>query len=179
MSIPSVETLSAGRWIASDHWIDVGNPADTRTTVARVPGLAPDGVRATYDAAVVGFQEWRRTSPFRRAEVLRSAATLLRERRPDIAADVVAENGKTITEARVEVTKAADFLDYYAGLAREPYGSLLHDARPGTRTHVQREPVGVVLAITPWNDPLLTPARKLAPALMAGNAVVLLSLIHI
>ena len=111
--------------------------------------------------------------PFRRADVLRSAASLLRHRLPAIAEDVVAENAKTMAEARVEVTKAADLLDYYAGLAREPYGELLHDARPGTRTHVQREPVGVVRAITPWNDPLLSPARKLAPALMAGNAVVL------
>ena len=111
--------------------------------------------------------------PFRRADVLRSAASLLRHRLPAIAEDVVAENAKTMAEARVEVTKAADLLDYYAGLAREPYGELLNDARPGTRTHVQREPVGVVLAITPWNDPLLSPARKLAPALMAGNAVVL------
>jgi acyl-CoA reductase-like NAD-dependent aldehyde dehydrogenase len=85
----------------------------------------------------------------------------------------VRENGKTLAEARVEVTKTADFLDYYASSARQPWGELLADARPGTATSVRIEPVGVVLAICPWNDPLITPARKLGPALIAGNAVVL------
>ena len=63
---------------------------------------------------------------------------------------VTTENGKTLREARGEVEKAADFLDYYAGHAREAYGSLVHDVRPDTRTSFQREPIGVVLAITPW-----------------------------
>src|SRR5207302_9011019 len=56
---------------------------------------------------------------------------------------------------------------------RQPWGASLADARPGTHTQVRVEPVGVVLAITPWNDPLITPARKLGPALISGNAVVL------
>ena|SRR5271165_6392950 len=89
------------------------------------------------------------------------------------AVTLVRENGKTLAEARVEVTKAADFLDYYASFARQPWGEILADARGGTQTTVRYEPVGVVLAITPWNDPLLTPARKLGPALIAGNAVLL------
>lgn len=72
-----------------------------------------------------------------------------------------------------EVAKTADFLDYYASFARQPWGEILADARPGTQTSVRVEPVGVVLAITPWNDPLLTPARKLGPALIAGNALLL------
>jgi acyl-CoA reductase-like NAD-dependent aldehyde dehydrogenase len=173
MPVRTVETLSGGAWIGAGEWIEVRDPADSRTVVARVPALTSDDVRTAYEAAESGFRAWRRTSAFRRAEVLRGAAELLRDRLAEIAADVVSENGKTIKEARVEVAKAADFLEYYAGLAREAYGSLLHDVRPGHRTHVQREPVGVVLAVTPWNDPLLTPARKLAPALMSGNAVVL------
>jgi acyl-CoA reductase-like NAD-dependent aldehyde dehydrogenase len=173
MTVPAVEVLSGGRWIGAEEWCDVANPADTRVTVARVPALSPAQVTATYDAAQRGFAEWRRTSPFRRADILRAAAKAIRDRTPEIARDVVAENGKTIAEATGETGKAADFLEYYAGLARDAYGSLLHDARPGTRASVQREPIGVVLAITPWNDPLLTPARKLAPALMCGNSVVL------
>lgn len=168
-----VEVLSGGRWIGAEEWCDVVNPADARVTVARVPALTPEQVTATYDAAQRAFAEWRRTSPFRRADVLRQAAALLRKRAAEVALDVVAENGKTSAEATGETGKAADFLEYYAGLARDSYGTLLHDARPGTRASVQREPLGVVLAITPWNDPLLTPARKLAPALMCGNAVVL------
>lgn len=173
MTVPVVEALSGGRWIGAEEWCDVASPADSRVTVAKVPALTPAQVTATYDAAAAGFAVWRRTSPFRRAEILRAAAALLRERAADIAADVVAENGKTLAEATGETAKAADFLEYYAGLARDGYGTLLHDARPNTRAGTQREPIGVVLAITPWNDPLLTPARKLAPALACGNAVVL------
>lgn len=173
MSVAQVETLIDGTWQGADEWLDVWNPADLREPVAQVPALTPAQVTEIYRAAAAGAKTWRTTSPFERAAVLRRAAALLRERADEIAADVVAENGKTLAEARGEAGKAADFCEYYAGQAREAYGSLLHDARPDTRTQVQREPIGVVLAITPWNDPLLTPARKVAPALACGNAVVL------
>ncbi|KHL13408.1 aldehyde dehydrogenase (NAD+) [Mumia flava] len=173
MVVEQVETLSGGRWIGAGSWLDVLSPADVRVTVAQVPALTPADVTATYDAAAEAFAGWRRTSPFRRAEIFRAAAALLRERADAIAADIVAENGKTTAEATGEALKAADFLEYYAGQAREAYGALLNDVRPGTRASYQREPIGVVLAITPWNDPLLTPARKLAPALIVGNTAVL------
>lgn len=173
MSVQPMETLSGGRWVGAEAWVDVFDPADVREPVLRVPALGVDAVRGVYDAAESGFGLWRRTSPFARARVLADAAVLLRERAGEIAAAVVTENGKTEKEAGGEVQKAADFLEYYASVARAGYGDLLHDARPQTRAGFQREPLGVVLAITPWNDPLLTPARKLAPALAAGNAVVL------
>jgi alpha-ketoglutaric semialdehyde dehydrogenase len=110
------------------------------------------------------------TLPFADARKLADDA---RARAEDGAVTLVRENGKTLAEARVEVAKTADFLDYYASFARQPWGELLSDARPGTSTSVRTEPTGVVLAICPWNDPLITPARKLGPALIAGNAVVL------
>ncbi|MEV6162130.1 aldehyde dehydrogenase family protein [Streptomyces sp. NPDC052052] len=168
----TVETLVGGEWVTSGEWIDVHDPADVRTPVARIPALTPKDVTGAYDHAERGFAVWKRTSPFERARVLTEAARLIRERLDAIAADVTAENGKTTAEARGEAGKAADFLDYYAGLARQGYGTLLHDARPDTRTHTQREPIGVILVISPWNDPLITPARKLAPLLAAGNAAV-------
>ncbi|MFF8908492.1 aldehyde dehydrogenase family protein [Streptomyces olivaceoviridis] len=169
----TLETLRGGEWVATGEWIDVHDPADIRTPVARVPALAAKDVTRAYDHAERAFTTWRRTSPFERSRVLTEAARLIRERSGAIAADVTAENGKTLAEARGETLKAADFLEYYAGLARQGYGTLLHDARPGTRTHTQREPIGVILAISPWNDPLITPARKLAPLLAAGNTAVL------
>ncbi|MET7682567.1 aldehyde dehydrogenase family protein [Streptomyces sp. NPDC005423] len=168
----SLETLVGGEWVTSGEWIDVHDPADVRTPFARVPALAAKDVTRAYDHAERGFAGWKRTSPFERARVLTEAARLIRARVEEIAADVTAENGKTGAEARGETLKSADFLDYYAGLARQGYGTLLHDARPGTRTHTQREPIGVILVISPWNDPLITPARKLAPLLAAGNAAV-------
>lgn len=171
-SVQSIRTLIGGEWVGAQSWLDVFDPTDVRAPIARIPALTVDDVRAAYDAAAQGFKVWKATSPFERAAVLVRAAGLLRERAGEIAADVTAENGKTRAEATGEVGKAADFLEYFAGIARAGYGTLLHDARPDTRAGFQREPVGIVLAITPWNDPLITPARKLAPALAAGNAAV-------
>lgn len=168
----TLETLSGGEWVSTGDWIDVHDPADVRAPIARVPALPAKDVTRAYDHAARGFDTWKRTSPFERARVFTDAARLIRERADEIAADVTAENGKTRAEATGETLKAADFLEYYAGLARQGYGTLLHDVRPNHRTHTQREPIGVILVISPWNDPLITPARKLAPLLAAGNSAV-------
>jgi alpha-ketoglutaric semialdehyde dehydrogenase len=153
--------------------LEVRDPADVRTVVAEVPAMTAAEVAAAYSRARSGFEAWRRANPLDRAAVLARAADLIRSRLDAGATTLVRENGKTLAEARVEVTKTADFLDYYASFARQPWGELLSDARPGTQTSARVEPVGVVLAICPWNDPLITPARKLGPALIAGNAVLL------
>lgn len=151
----------------------VRDPADWRSIVGEVPAMTPGDVAAAYKQARSGFETWRRTNPLDRATVLARCADLLRSRAEDAAVTLVRENGKTLAEARVEVTKSADFLDYYASFGRQAWGEILADGRGGTQTTARIEPVGVVLAITPWNDPLLTPARKLGPALIAGNAVVI------
>jgi aldehyde dehydrogenase (NAD+) len=153
--------------------LEVRDPADLRNVVGEVPAMAAADVAAAYQRAQDGFASWRQAGPLDRAAVLARCADLIRSRAEEGAVTLVRENGKTLAEARVEVTKTADFLDYYASFARQPWGEILADARPGTQTSVRTEPVGVVLAITPWNDPLLTPARKLGPALIAGNAVLL------
>ena len=149
------------------------DPSDTREVLARYNLMTADQVRAALDAAAAGAAVWRATSPIDRGIVMTRAAQILRAQRNEIAATVARENGKTIGEASVEVEKSADFLDFYASTARMPQGTLIADARPGTRAMTLVEPVGVVVAITPWNDPMLTPARKIGPALISGNAVVL------
>ena len=153
--------------------LEVRDPADVRSVVGEVPAMTAADVAAAYSLARTAFATWRRTGPLDRAAVLARCADLIRDRAEDGAVILVRENGKTLAEARVEVAKTADFLDYYASFARQPWGELLADARPGTQTSARVEPVGVVLAICPWNDPLITPARKLGPALIAGNAVLL------
>jgi acyl-CoA reductase-like NAD-dependent aldehyde dehydrogenase len=153
--------------------LEVRDPADQRCVVAEVPAMTAAEVTAAYDRARLAFAAWRRVNPLDRAAVMARAADLIRARAEDGAVTLVRENGKTLAEARTEVAKTADFLDYYASFARQPWGELLADARPGTTTSVRVEPVGVVLAICPWNDPLITPARKLGPALIAGNTVLL------
>lgn len=171
----TAKLLLDGRWSdGSDReFIDVRDPADVSSVIARVPALAGSDAESVYLGARRGFEQWRRTNAIERGAVLTRCAAILRERSETIATDLVREMGKTLAEARGEVGKAADFFDYYGGLGRQPFGYLLHDLRPGTTASVRYQPIGVVLAITPWNDPLLTPARKLAPALAAGNSVVL------
>lgn len=152
---------------------EVRNPADAREVVAEVPAMEVDDVERSLARANEALASWRRTSIIERGEILRRAGALIRGRVDDIARDVTLEMGKLIRESRGEVVKAADFLEYYASFGRRPTGELLPDARPGAEARTVREPRGVVVAITPWNDPVITPARKLCPALVAGNAVVL------
>jgi len=167
--------LIGGTWVeeGGEGLLPVTDPSDVEHVVGQVPAMGAADVTALYDAAERGASVWRHTPVLERARVLAGAARLLRERTDAIARDLVSEMGKTLAEATIEVTKSADFMDYYASLARLPQGVELADARPFVNVAVRNEPVGVVLAITPWNDPLLTPARKLAPALYSGNAVIL------
>jgi aldehyde dehydrogenase (NAD+) len=137
--------------------LEVRNPADVREVVGEVPTLTATEIAAVYARARAGFATWRRSSVLDRAAVLSRAAGLLRSRAGEGSVTLVLENGKTLGEARAEVAKAADFLDYYASFARQPQGEILADGRPGAQATARTEPVGVVLAITPWNDPLPTP----------------------
>jgi acyl-CoA reductase-like NAD-dependent aldehyde dehydrogenase len=168
-------TLVAGEWSggAADDWYEIRNPADAREVVAEVPALGREDIEPALVAAAKAQRLWRATSIVRRGEILRCAAALIRERQDEIAQDVTLEMGKLIVEARGEVAKAADFLEYYASFGRMSIGEVLPDARPGSEARAVREPRGVVVAITPWNDPVITPARKACPALIAGNAMVI------
>jgi acyl-CoA reductase-like NAD-dependent aldehyde dehydrogenase len=148
------------------------DPADQRSVLASYRLMSGPQVEELVDV-VGGSRSWRHTSTIERGAVLLRTAQHLRSHKERFATTISSENGKTLREATVEVEKSADFFEYYGGLARAPQGYLLADARPSTYARVLPEPIGLVLAICPWNDPLLTPARKLAPALFAGNHVLL------
>src|SRR5258708_27891487 len=100
--------------------LEVRDPADVREVVGQVPTLTATEVAAAYGRARAGFATWRRTAVLDRAAVLIRAAGLIRSRAEEGAVTLVRENGKTLAEARVEVTKTADFLDYYASVALQP-----------------------------------------------------------
>lgn len=165
--------LVGGEWQGAGGSIEIRDPADERVVVASVPSMSAADVGKVYAAAAHGAETWRRTSAIERGQILSRAALLLRERSEQLAELLTREMGKLLAEARVEVAKSADFFEYYGGLGRAPRGELLAHERSDVHAYTVHEPLGVVLAITPWNDPLLTPARKLAPALLAGNSVVL------
>ncbi|HEX4033558.1 MAG TPA: aldehyde dehydrogenase family protein [Solirubrobacteraceae bacterium] len=167
------ENLIGGELRGGGEWLEDRNPAHPSEIVARVPASDEHDVADALDAAAAAYPVWRDTPPAARAGVLGAAAEWLREHTTEIAGLVSAEMGKTLAEATGEVARSADFFSYYASLHRLDRGERLADGRPGVEAEVRHEPLGVVLAITPWNDPLLTPARKLAPALAAGNTVVI------
>lgn len=175
MSVDVTLNLIGGQFVAarSGATIDVMNPASTAIRVGRVPAMDRDDVTEVFDAAESGARTWRAAGHLARGRILIDAAALIREDSAKLTNIIVSEMGKTRAEASGEVGKAAEFFEYFGAMARLPFGEMLPDARPGTFATQTREPLGVVLLITPWNDPLLTPARKLAPALLAGNAVVI------
>ena len=174
MTVLELPSVTGGELRGSEGgWIDVRNPARSDEIVGRVPASTEREVRGAVDAAAAGFESWSTRSHAERGEVLRRAGALVREREDSIARAVTAEMGKTLAEARAETARSGDFLDYYGSLSRAPQGELLPDARDGVDAQLRAQPLGAVVAITPWNDPLLTPARKLAPALFAGNSVII------
>lgn len=128
---------------------------------------ALQAARATFDSGV-----WSRRSGEARAAVLDRIADRLEARLPDLARRIVFDNGKTLPEARIDVFAAVGAFRYGARCAREQAPILPPEER-GVRKEIWREPVGVVAALTPFNAPLLFTALKCAPALAAGNSVIL------
>ncbi|MDQ4127309.1 MAG: aldehyde dehydrogenase [Actinomycetota bacterium] len=164
--------LIGGSWIETDETRPVTNPAD-ESTVAEAPEGGPSHVEAALQAAKRAQRSWGRRSGVERGATLEAAADGIRARQEDLARLVVAEQGKTITEARGELGAAAGFFDYYASFARAQVGSMFAPDEAGEQLFVKSVPYGVVAAITPWNYPAAIFARKVAPAIMAGNAIVL------
>lgn len=151
--------------------IEVVNPA-TGEHVRTYEEMSPDEVREVVAAAHEAHLAWRRAPFSERAELMRSAAGLLRDRSDEYARLMAIEMGKPVREGRAEAEKCAWVCDYYAEnaesfLAEEPVET---DA---TESFVTHQPLGVVLAVMPWNFPFWQVIRFAAPALMAGNAGVL------
>ena len=151
---------------------DVINPA-TEKPLAHLPHASKADLDEALEAAKKGFALWRATSAYDRAKIMRKAADLMRERHDAIAKIMVQEQGKVYAEARVEVMTSADIIDWYAEEGRRSYGRIVPGRVKGTRQLVVSEPVGVVAAFTPWNFPVLTPARKVGGALAAGCSLIL------
>ncbi len=123
-------------------------------------------------AAVKGFEVWRKTAPRDRANLIRKAAALMRERQNEIAHSITLEHGKTLNEARLEVIRGAEFFEWDAGEAMRTYGRVI-PTKPGETFTVHHQPIGVVAALSPWNFPMSQPARKIAGALASGCSVIL------
>jgi len=165
----------AGAWVAAadGELHQNASPADVRELVS----LHSRGGRAeafqAVEAAAKAFPGWRDTPAPERGEYLARAAALLRGRADAVARDFAREEGKTLPEARGETLRAAQILDFFAGEGRRLGGRTFAADGRDTFLYTLREPLGAVALITPWNFPIAIPTWKLAPALVAGNTVVL------
>jgi aldehyde dehydrogenase (NAD+) len=169
---PALASLVAGRRREGDEVVADINPAAPGEHVATV-SLAGAGLAAeAVDAAAAAFAEWRATPPPVRGDVLRRAADLVDERADAIGRDLAREEGKTLAEAVGETRRAAAILRYYSGQTLEPDGETYPSHSAVTFLYARREPLGVVVVITPWNFPIAIPAWKIAPALAFGNTIV-------
>jgi aldehyde dehydrogenase (NAD+) len=167
-----VSHLIGGAWVGTNHF-PVVNPADPADLVARVARGTADDVRRAVSTAQEAQPGWAALTAPERGAILIRAADLLDGRHGEVSRDLTREEGKTLAEAGIEVTRAANLLRYYGGLAWRETGVVLPSSLAQTHVYTQRFPVGVVGIITPWNFPIAIPTWKLAPALVTGNAVVL------
>ncbi|MEW7849151.1 NAD-dependent succinate-semialdehyde dehydrogenase [Massilia aurea] len=162
-----------GQWVdaADGRRMAVIDPA-TGATIGEVPDSGADDARAAVDAAQRAFESYRHTVARERAALLKRWHGLIMANQEDLARLISREQGKPLMESRTEVAYGASYVEWFAEEAKRGGGDVIPEQHPGHRMLVVKQPVGVVAAITPWNFPLAMLARKIAPALAAGCAVV-------
>ncbi|QPI11657.1 NADP-dependent succinate-semialdehyde dehydrogenase [Stutzerimonas stutzeri] len=163
-----------GEWREADSGArtEIFNPA-TGELIGVVPNMGRGETRRAIEAAQAAQPAWRALTAKERAARLRRWYELMLENQEDLARIMTAEQGKPLAEARGEVAYAASFLEWFAEEGKRLYGDVIPAHAGDKRILVQKEPVGVTAAITPWNFPSAMITRKAGPALAAGCAMVL------
>ena len=170
-ALPRAEVRIDGAGVASE-FEPVRNPARTDDVVGEVAVGSADHVDEAVGAALAAFATWSTVDPHDRAKVLRAAAEDIAAETEDIAHLLTREQGKPVPESRIDVGGAAHILNFYAGLADSLTGdAVFRDDERGT-IYQGRRPAGVTGVIVPWNSPIYLAFLGIAPALMAGNTVV-------
>ena len=161
-----------GDWSAADSFETV-DPADRKRPVARYALATPADAARILDTARQGFADWSALPVNRRCDLLETWFQRIEAEADALAGEMTDEQGKPLGESKAEIGKSLREAHQMLGFARQHGGQTLPGRAPGWTNTILRRPRGVVLAITPWNFPVLTPLRKLVPALATGNAVVL------
>ena len=163
-----------GHWCEADSGArtEIRNPA-TDEVIGSVPNMGRAETRRAIEAAQVAQPAWRALTAKERANRLRQWFNLIMANQEDLARIMTAEQGKPLAEARGEIAYAASFIEWFAEEAKRAYGDVIPAHAGDKRILVQKEPVGVTAAITPWNFPSAMITRKAGPALAAGCAMVL------
>ncbi len=171
-----MKMLLDGQWVDRDKKIDVIDPFDN-SVIDTVPAGSKDDCEIALACAVKGFEITKKMTVYERAQILFKAADLISERIEEFATVIAREGSKTIVEARKEASRCVNTLIVAAEESKRILGETIpFDSFPGgekRRGYYYRFPIGVVLAITPFNDPLNLVAHKLGPAIAAGNSVIL------
>lgn len=170
-----LEAFVGGRWgnLPARSRIEVENPAD-ESVIATIPECTEDDADAALTAAAAAQPAWAATPAVERGRAVARLADHLRESAPLLAETLVREQGKPLVQAEGEVEAAANFLAYAAENARRIEGDIMPSDNRDEEIWIRRLPRGVVVGLTAWNYPLALAARKLGPALVAGNTFVLL-----
>ena len=161
-----------GQWVRSEKTIRVTNPSTTEV-FAEVCTTGRSGVAQAIADAHAAFQGWRALTGKARGAFLNKIADEVERRRDEIARAITQENGKPLAQSLGEIAMTVDHLRWFAEEARRAYGRVVPHQVDGKRHLVIKTPMGVVAAISPWNFPLVLAVRKIAPALAAGNTVIL------
>jgi len=149
----------------------VRNPA-SGDEVGRVPQAGPDEAAAAVARAAAAFPGWWDTPAAARGAVVRAGAEAVLAQRDELALQLTLEQGKPLREARIEITRFVHTIEHYAGLAKSLRGAYVPSLDERTHGLVVKRPLGVVVAIVPWNFPTTLLGNKLGPALVCGNTIV-------
>ena len=173
MAYSNTQLFINGKWRPSQSGkiIAVLNPA-TEETIGTVAHAGRADLDEALEAAAKGFKVWRAVAPFDRCKIMRKAAAIMRERSDEIAPLLTMEQGKTLAEAKLEAMAAADVIEWFAEEAKRAYGRVIPARGPGIYQISIREPVGPVVAFTPWNFPINQVVRKLSAGLAAGCSII-------
>ena len=164
-----------GKWLnsTSGETIPNINPANVNDIIGVSELCTREEARKAVEVAYNAFRAWRETPAPARGRMINRAARLMENHKEELASILTREEGKTISESRGEVQRAINVVEFCAGETRRMNGETIPSELPANFAYTIKEPLGVVACITPWNFPVAIPAWKLAPALAAGNTVVM------
>lgn len=165
--------LIGGEWVEGTSVNENRNPANTDEIVGKYARASRKDAAKAIAAAREASMAWRNSGPQLRHDMLRKVSDEIAARKQELGELLAREEGKTLPEAIGEVARAAQIFGFFAGECLRQAGELIDSVRPNIEVMIQREPVGVVGIISPWNFPIAIPAWKIAPALAFGNCVVM------
>ncbi len=168
-----VQNYIDGRWRDAEfgETTDVEDPSNGRI-IAKAPAGTVRDAKAAIESAKKAFSTWKATPPMVRARYVLKAFQIAESRKEELARIMAIEGGKVLSDARGEITKGNNLLEFYAGEGFRFYGETAPSELAGNFLYTIRQPIGVVGVVTPWNFPWAIPCWKIAPALVAGCTVV-------